>query len=442
MPPGALRWALRGALVLEPPERAAPLLRRWWGVWRSIPVQVKRREGLLAALPFLLSLGLITISILPAFRALNVTGSMYGFYAYQGLVQDIQAHQVVLLTPGVSAQQRQESLERVLSSTRTPEQFKVLGQVETFGEARLSHIDQLVSRNTPASLAAAGREAIMLNAQTASYMTEVNRRNVRTLHLMRLALLFTAALTGLLSMALVGRALLLWRAEGERQERREARQRQALSLASHELRRPLQQLLLASDLLRQAEGETERQQMLLRIEESAAQIASRADLSRLNDLYLDVSLRLRHGDLKPILQAVSAGNARVRLHLPADAVPWSVDPDRFRQMIENLLENALKYTFGPVDLNLHWHGAQPQICVRDYGEGISPALMQRVFLPYERGPRGLVQGQGLGLSLVRRYAHAHGGEVTLSHAASGPGTLACLTLGQPQDASVTTILSP
>ncbi len=194
------------------------------------------------------------------------------------------------------------------------------------------------------------------------------------------------------------------------------------------MRRPLQSLLLASDLLRHAETQEQRAHLLGLIEDGAAQLASRADLTRLNDLYLDVTLRPRSQDLRPLLERFAA--PRVELSLPLEPLVWPVDGDRLRQIVENLIENALKYTDGPVEVTLREVGGQPEIMVRDHGPGLSTTLHGQVFLPYDQGPRGLRGGQGLGLPLVRRYARAHGGDVTLV-TAPGRGLQATVRLGQP-----------
>lgn len=417
-----------------PPAAPAPPLQAQLELLRSVPRGVLLREIGLAALPLLLSFTLLTFSALPAFRAIQVTS---GFYVYQALVQDVQTYRITMLDHHATPEQIMEAHHRVLSSTRTPGQFTALSQVESFGDASLKHIDQLVTENTAKSIEAAAHEAVQLNAQTSNYVNSVIARNVEALKVMRLALMTTAILTGLLSAALIARALWFWRLERERQQRRDARQREALSLASHELRRPLQQLLLVSDLLRQVEGQEERQRLLTQIEESAAQIASRADLSRLNDLYLDVTLKLSRRDLRPVVRSSVAPHTRVRLSLPDAPLTWTFDLDRVRQMLENLVENALKYTYGPVEVTLDMHAGHPRVLVRDFGEGISVASQEKIFLPYERGPRGLIQGQGLGLSLVRRYARAHGGDVILATPGSGPGLVVILTLGHPDSTAAT-----
>ncbi|GMA14579.1 sensor histidine kinase [Deinococcus metallilatus] len=393
-----------------------------------LPLGIGVREVALAALPALLTIALLLLATQPAYKTLIKNGNGWTPYAYQGLTQDVQSYQVARLDPALGAQERQMRYEVALSSAANPAQFTMLDVVEAHGDARLKRVETLLRQNTPASVAQAAREAIRLNAQAGDFANETKVQYVQALEAMRRALIATALMTGILSMLLTGRALLLWRAERERRARREARQREALSLASHELRRPLQSLLLASDLLRQADTPDQRQHLLALIEDSAAQLASRADLTRLQNLYLDVTLRLTRPDLRVLVQRVAGG--RVSAHLPAQPVMWPVDADRLRQILENLVENALKYTSGPVEVRLEVSGGRPEITVRDHGPGIPADLRERVFLPYERGPRGLTKGQGLGLSLVRRYARAHGGDVTLEDAPGG-GTRVRLTLGEP-----------
>lgn len=395
---------------------------------RAFPPLVVARETLLAVLPAVLTVALLFLATQPAYSTLINQGNGWTPYAYQGLAQDVQSYHVAVLTPGLSDTERLDSRDRALSSASNPQQFSKLNSVESYGEARLNDVARLLRLGTPESAALAAREAVQLNAQAASYAKDVGNAYVAALTFMRRALLGTAVVTGLLSMLLTLRAALLWRAERERRSRREARQREALRLASHELRRPLQALLLASDLLKSADTTEDRERLLTMIEDSTLQLAARADLTRLNDLYLDVTLHVQHVDLRPLLRRFSG--ARVTVTLPDQPLTWPVDPDRFRQIIENLLENALKYTDGPVQVTLSLLGGQPDIQVRDHGPGLNAEQLEQVFLPYERGPRGLREGQGLGLPLVRRYARAHGGDVTLRPAPDG-GLIATVHLGDP-----------
>ncbi|MBZ9752930.1 HAMP domain-containing histidine kinase [Deinococcus sp. HMF7604] len=403
---------------------------------RAVPPGVTRRrlarELGLALLPALLSLGLLVVVTRPAYDALIQTGGGWKPHAYQGLAQDVLQYQVARLNPQERPARRTLLRDIALSSAQNPQQFVLLAEIERQGEARLGVVERALRLDTDASVAQAVAESLALNSAAAEYSRELGLRSAQALSDLRRTLGVAALLSGLVSVLLILRALLLWRGERLRVERREARQREALSLASHELRRPLQALMLASDLLRQAQTPEERQHLLAMIEDSAGQLASRADLTRLNDLYLDVTLRPQRRDLRELTDRFAS--ARVQVLNPPDPVVWAVDPGRVRQMLENLIENALKYTDSHVEVTLDVHAGAPRIRVRDFGAGMGPEERARVFLPYERGPRGLTAGQGLGLPLVRRYARAHGGDISMTQAAGG-GLLLTLTFGQPAPAS-------
>ncbi|ANE43035.1 histidine kinase [Deinococcus puniceus] len=392
---------------------------------------VTAREVLLAALPALLTVLLLTLVTRPAYTKLLENDNGWSPYAYQGLVQEILNYQVARLDPAQPAEELPDVRDRALSSAGNPGQFTSLARVESYGDARLATVNRLLQEDTPESVAAAGAEAILLNSQANNFGQETGVAYFRAFSDMRFALIGAAVVTGLLSMLLTVRALWLWRTERERRSLREARQREALNLASHELRRPLQKLMLASDLMRHADTPEQRQHLLALIEDSATQLASRADLTRLNDLYLDVTLKVMRTDLRPLVRRAAEAGGRVTAQVPDVPLIWPVDVNRTRQVIENLVENALKYTNGPVELTLGERSGQPELDVRDFGPGIAPELREQVFLPYERGPRGLTEGHGLGLSLVRRYARAHGGDVTLHTPEDGAGTLVRVRFGTP-----------
>jgi CheY-like chemotaxis protein len=102
------------------------------------------------------------------------------------------------------------------------------------------------------------------------------------------------------------------------------------------------------------------------------------------------------------------------------------DPTRLAQVLDNLLENAVKFTprGGSVMVRLAADPGRGQavLAVRDTGSGIAPDLLPRLFEPFAQADRSLDRSQGglgLGLALVKGLVELHGGEV---HAASGgPG---------------------
>ena len=94
----------------------------------------------------------------------------------------------------------------------------------------------------------------------------------------------------------------------------------------------------------------------------------------------------------------------------------SVDPNRMRQVLANLLDNALKYTApgGAVTVTLAEESGSAVVRFRDTGMGISAEEQPKIWTRLYRGDRSRSQrGLGLGLSLVRAIVEAHGGTVTL-----------------------------
>lgn len=102
-----------------------------------------------------------------------------------------------------------------------------------------------------------------------------------------------------------------------------------------------------------------------------------------------------------------------------DSVPAiDVDPARIRQVITNLLMNAIRHTpsGGSVRVSVGSAGDLVTISVSDTGEGIPPDLLPHVFDRFVKGPNST--GSGLGLAIAREIAIAHGGKIEVS---SAPG---------------------
>jgi signal transduction histidine kinase len=109
----------------------------------------------------------------------------------------------------------------------------------------------------------------------------------------------------------------------------------------------------------------------------------------------------------------AAGRKGVALALAdGDPVITSVDPVRVREILVNLLTNAVRHTpaGGRIDLSVGRDADDAVLAVADTGDGIPPADLERVFDRFHR--RADSGGSGLGLSIVRDLAAAHGGSVT------------------------------
>jgi signal transduction histidine kinase len=110
-------------------------------------------------------------------------------------------------------------------------------------------------------------------------------------------------------------------------------------------------------------------------------------------------------------------------------VPYAGHPQALRRMLTNLIDNAVKYgKSAAVAVEDGVTGLQ--ICVRDQGPGIAEAELERVFEPFyrvETSRNRATGGSGLGLTIARNIARAHGGDLVVKNRAGG-GLEAVLTL--------------
>jgi signal transduction histidine kinase len=108
------------------------------------------------------------------------------------------------------------------------------------------------------------------------------------------------------------------------------------------------------------------------------------------------------------------------------------DPLLLRQVLLNLLGNALKFTEqGGVEVTLHRHGDQVRIRITDTGIGIAAADLSRLFRPFTQidgSSTRRYEGSGLGLVIARRMIEAMGGRLTLHSEGPGCGTVAEVSL--------------
>lgn len=118
----------------------------------------------------------------------------------------------------------------------------------------------------------------------------------------------------------------------------------------------------------------------------------------------------------------------IELHLQADLPSITVDPDKFTQVVTNLVENGVRHGEGTVQVHVSSGPDVVTLVVEDEGEGIPVELRRRVFTKFWKG--GKSAGSGLGLYLVGGLVKAHGGTVTVGDAAGGG---ACIETTWPHD---------
>jgi signal transduction histidine kinase len=156
-----------------------------------------------------------------------------------------------------------------------------------------------------------------------------------------------------------------------------------------------------------------------------------ADHGTLRLALTDVPLRSVMADAVGLYEdAADQKGVRLSIDEGPDVVAVG-DRDRLRQVLANLVDNAIKYTpsGGHVTLAARKEGLQAVVTVADSGIGIAAADQPRIWQRlYRADPSRTERGLGLGLSLVRAYVRAHGGEAEVS---SEPGRGSTFTVRLP-----------
>jgi len=122
---------------------------------------------------------------------------------------------------------------------------------------------------------------------------------------------------------------------------------------------------------------------------------------------------------------IDAGGHDLRLELPGESVAVDGDAVRLAQVFANLLNNSAKYTpmGGRIEVSVTVEEGVAQICVKDNGEGIPPAMLDKVFNMFTQVDAGnrAQGGLGIGLTLARTLVHLHGGTIEARSEGRGAG---------------------
>jgi signal transduction histidine kinase len=189
-------------------------------------------------------------------------------------------------------------------------------------------------------------------------------------------------------------------------------EKELLANVAHELRTPLTRIGVALDLANEGDAEAAR----------AALIEIAVDVSELETIVDDLLTAMRF--------EISPGKGPAQLPLRRQTVPASdtgddlpmlhVDPVLLRRVLDNLLENAHKYTpdlASPIELRARRDGHNVVFEVRDRGVGISSEDLPRIFTAFFRSERSRSRetgGVGLGLTLAKRIVEAHDGTIDVT----------------------------
>jgi signal transduction histidine kinase len=214
-----------------------------------------------------------------------------------------------------------------------------------------------------------------------------------------------------------------------------------LAIVSHDLRSPLNAIVLACDALEGDISDSERRRYVAAIRR-AGQRAERL----LRDL-LDVS-RIESGGLRLEPRPVSArsileqtradheivardAGSRLELDVTTDPGQVFADRDRVLQMLANLVGNALKHAAGAaIRLEARGDADGVELCVSDQGPGIAEDALPHVFDRFWQGRARRRGGAGLGLTIARGIVEAHGGQISVTSAV-GQGTRFTIRLPRP-----------
>ena len=204
-----------------------------------------------------------------------------------------------------------------------------------------------------------------------------------------------------------------------------------LAKMSHEIRTPLNGVLGMAELMRYAEDDPEKlsridtilssgQSLLTIIEDvlTLAQIDSGAGRPRDEIFDLD---RLLQAAFDPV--RVTAQIKGLRLSAAPVTGRWTGDVRRMRQVLINLVGNAVKHTdAGVIRLDVAPQGAMLRFEVSDNGPGVPAEMREAIFEPFHQGACGAARGEGglgLGLAVAREFVRSIGGEIGVEDAPGG-----------------------
>jgi two-component system, OmpR family, sensor histidine kinase KdpD len=256
------------------------------------------------------------------------------------------------------------------------------------------------------------------------------------------------ALVGQIAMALERVRLAEVAAESRAAVERAALRNTLLASISHDLRAPLTAIagagcLVAQDgiLLDSAKRRSLGQLIEVKARDMAGLLGNLLELIR-----LEAATALPNADWQSLEELVGAAvrqsvhrldRRQVLCELPDDLPMLLVDGHLIRQLLSNLLENAVKYTPPGTTIVIRAVAASDlvMLTIEDDGPGFGAVVAERLFEKFERGQReGSVSGAGLGLAICRAIARLHGGSI---HATGREGGGARFEILLPQSTTAT-----
>lgn len=216
-----------------------------------------------------------------------------------------------------------------------------------------------------------------------------------------------------------------------------------LSVASHELRTPLTTIKGYAQLLAQtvndltpSERDTYLSAVLGEVERMMGLISELLDVSRIETNRLQIQPRrvewIAFLERQTAAFRVQNPKREIRFERPGDEYSVTVDPDRMRQVVDNLLSNALKYSpeGSPIDVQVRSVDGALETAFVDYGIGIPKDELPQLFERFHRARNVSSRyygGLGLGLYIAKAIVEAHGGKIMVE-SEEGRGSKFTVTL--------------
>ncbi|HSJ35959.1 MAG TPA: ATP-binding protein [Acidimicrobiia bacterium] len=195
-----------------------------------------------------------------------------------------------------------------------------------------------------------------------------------------------------------------------------------VATVSHELRNPLTGVMGLAEELRDRFDEFEdgeRHDLITLIAHQAADMTSLVEdlLVAVRSDIGEVAVIPEAVDIVPQLEELVPTYGSIVWELPPTPLVAWVDPQRFKQIIRNLLSNAERHGGTSVRVSAALQGESVEVCVSDDGDGVPPEHIERIFEPYQRADGVPVKkgSVGLGLNVARRLARLMGGDLDYRH---------------------------
>ena len=224
-------------------------------------------------------------------------------------------------------------------------------------------------------------------------------------------------------------------------------QRRFVANAAHQLRTPLatmqvqtQRALREADPDKQSLALADIQKAMVRLKHMTQQLLSLARAEHeptrtLEMQYLDIAVLVREA-LEPLMDAAIARDIDLGYDGPVSGVWIKAEPQLLRELLANLVDNAIRYGRSGGTVTVHVTRVPAAIAVEDDGPGIPDAERAHVTERFYRLASSPAGGSGLGLSIAAEIAARHSAQLTISTPPSGQGTLVTVAFTGVEAASI------